>query len=74
MTEAAGPWNIGQRASDYTAGKPEDVGRGSSETSVLVTRLLGMTLWKRCLLNHLRAHFKSSLSNWFAANNREQCR
>jgi len=44
MTEAAGPWNIGKRAPDYTAGKPEDVGRGSSETSVGFTRLLGMTL------------------------------
>ena len=32
--EAAEPWDISRRAPDYTAGKTEDVGRDSSETSV----------------------------------------
>ena len=34
MTETAGPWNIGKRAPEYTAGQPEDVGQGPSESSV----------------------------------------
>jgi hypothetical protein len=34
MAEAVVPWNIGKRAPDYTAGQPEDIGRGSSERSV----------------------------------------
>jgi len=60
MTEAAGPWNIGKHAPDYTVW-------ATWRCRARFFWKVG-TFWRKCILNHRRGHFQSSLSNWFATN------